>query len=92
MLIKPDGLPEDYVFSKAEVKQPILPNGYTYSAAFGMKTLKWQDKEKGIEYRVSVNKSSPLGKNELLPIAETMIQELVQGAVPSHEGMTGAAL
>ncbi|MFL1675315.1 hypothetical protein [Paenibacillus dendritiformis] len=34
LLIKPDGLPEDYVFYKAEVKQPILPNGYTYSAAF----------------------------------------------------------
>ncbi|MDU5144941.1 MAG: hypothetical protein E6230_22470 [Paenibacillus dendritiformis] len=114
LLIKPDGLPEDYVFSKAEVKQPILPNGqkyreemnaeakgkpdqgvadiYTYSAAFEMKTLKWQDKEKGIEYRVSVNKSSPLGKKELLPIAETMIQVSMQGAVPSHEGMTGAAL
>ncbi|WP_407054808.1 hypothetical protein [Paenibacillus dendritiformis] len=40
-----------------------------------MKTLKWQDKEKGIEYRVSINESSPLGKKELLPIAETMIQE-----------------
>lgn len=93
LLIKPDGLPEDYVFSKTEVK-PDQGGAdiYTYSAAFEMKTLKWQDKEKGVEYRVSVNKSSPLGKKELLPIAETMIQELMQGAVPSHEGMTGAAL
>lgn len=40
-----------------------------------MKTLKWQDKEKGIEYRVSVDKSSPLGRKDLLSIAETMIQE-----------------
>ncbi|MDG0872555.1 hypothetical protein L5D93_08625 [Paenibacillus thiaminolyticus] len=146
LLIKPDGLPEGYVFSKAEVKQPMLPNGqkyreklkseakgrlfhskrlswteagevklefkkekdvirleydvfgdiaellvpdffakgkpdqggadiYTYSAAFEMKTLKWQDQEKGIEYRVSVDKSSPLGRKDLLSIAETMIQE-----------------